>query len=476
MRKKLIILTLAVTLGIFIFCARSRNKEKALPIADKVLANAQWGIVIQDRRSGEILFEHNSTKLFVPASITKLFTAEAALATFGPSHTLRTTVNSSASATADGVLHGSLLIAGNYNPGLSYKHMSELAAKIYDLGVRRILGKVIVREPAHLITHAEWEDIGCPYCPEVHPLSIEGNQVGITVLPAQSPGLPSEVRIDQPIPFCTLVNKTMTTPTASNGGKAISPLTAKRGLADNVIEITGNIPAASGQQRIAVSLHSPQEYARLIFIHELEKLGIEVLDGDTQSEESFRNVLAAVDSPPVAELIAVMNKSSDNFTAEMLYEAAAAQLSGQGGESERSPFSTVFKRLGMQSKDAVFASGSGLSRHNAVSPVHVAALLAYIDKAPYRQAFFDSLPIAAVDGTLASRYEKSALEGVLKAKTGYLSGCSSLAGYAQTGKGRELRFCVFVNQATADCDTVRTALDDTLIHLMKRIDEKTARL
>ncbi len=68
-----------------------------------------------------------------------------------------------------------------------------------------------------------------------------------------------------------------------------------------------------------------------------------------------------------------------------------------------------------------------------------------MDRHPAREVFFDSLPVAGVDGTLRRRMVGTAAAGAVRAKTGTLSHVTALSGVATTREGERLAFSVLTN-------------------------------
>ena len=151
---------------------------------------------------------------------------------------------------------------------------------------------------------------------------------------------------------------------------------------------------------------------------------------------------------PIAEVLERMMKVSDNFYAEsMLYQTAASAKKGLARASDaRNISKQLFARLGLGHYPYKVADGSGLSLYNYVSAELLCALLRHAWRTPsIRQPLLQSLPIAGVDGTLEKRMRGTAAQGNVRAKTGTLTGISSLAGYCTMKDGRQLCFAI-INQ------------------------------
>lgn len=155
------------------------------------------------------------------------------------------------------------------------------------------------------------------------------------------------------------------------------------------------------------------------------------LQGTVKSQKTDANatVVAAHYSEPLSTLLVSMMKSSDNLYADCFFKkVGAGHFGGQGtwqkGINALQEF--LQQHLQLTAQDLVITDGSGRSRYNLIAPNHIIALLLWVTQQPYRQIFFASLPISGVDGTLAKRMTD--IPGKVKAKTGCLSGVSTLSG------------------------------------------------
>jgi D-alanyl-D-alanine carboxypeptidase/D-alanyl-D-alanine-endopeptidase (penicillin-binding protein 4) len=180
-------------------------------------------------------------------------------------------------------------------------------------------------------------------------------------------------------------------------------------------------------------------------------------------------------SPPVARLLRIQNKTSDNLFAELLLKglpvaaqpggplrqpdsaepvpptprdpaASAAVLpAGQGTTKDGARVAVAYARsLGVR---VTLVDGSGLSRSDRAAPHQVAKLLAAMRDQPGFPALYDSLPVAGRDGTLSTRMRSGLARGHCHAKTGTLTGVSALSGYCTTRSRHTLVFSVLMNRA-----------------------------
>lgn len=146
------------------------------------------------------------------------------------------------------------------------------------------------------------------------------------------------------------------------------------------------------------------------------------------------------------EVLRTMNKKSSNIIAELLLvHSAGARRIPLDYEQPQSVYRAVLEPIGV--KDALLYDGSGVSRYNLVSPAGTVALLEAAKK--YR-SIFDSLPIGGKDGTLADRE----LPRRIHAKTGSLTGVQALAGYDDG-----VPFAVMINHGPPDEKAMTEAID-----------------
>ncbi|MFN8078574.1 MAG: D-alanyl-D-alanine carboxypeptidase/D-alanyl-D-alanine-endopeptidase [Kineosporiaceae bacterium] len=183
-------------------------------------------------------------------------------------------------------------------------------------------------------------------------------------------------------------------------------------------------------------------------------------------------VLAQVESAPLARLVEQALEDSDNTVAEALARLVA--ISGNREPTFAGAGQAVLDRLALLGIDVsghAVAGGSGMGRGYAVSPhtlVSVLALAASPDH-PELRPVLSGLPLAGVTGTLADRFDTAAgrpAVGLVRAKTGTLTGVSSLAGIVVDADGRQLAFAVLADTVTAT-DPARAALDQVAATLAR---------
>ncbi|MFF8102476.1 D-alanyl-D-alanine carboxypeptidase/D-alanyl-D-alanine-endopeptidase [Streptomyces sp. NPDC016640] len=193
----------------------------------------------------------------------------------------------------------------------------------------------------------------------------------------------------------------------------------------------------------------------------LEKHGVKATPPGPSKATTRASTLATVSSPPLAALVERMLTDSDNDIAEALARHTAlatgrpADFAGAGAA-----ITARLQRLGLPLKGADVKDGSGLDRRGRLSADLLTALLVTAgDPAhPELRPALTGMPVAGFTGTLAGRYADGAA-GVVRAKTGTLSGVNALAGTVVDRDGRLLAFAFLAN-GTGDPAAAQSALDE----------------
>ena len=131
-----------------------------------------------------------------------------------------------------------------------------------------------------------------------------------------------------------------------------------------------------------------------------------------------------------------------------------------------------YAKAGIAEGDVIQTDGSGLSRHDLVTPRAFVALLNYAQKQPWFPAFLVSLPVAGADGTLNERMKEPPLAGKIHAKTGSVTHVRSLSGYAETPGGSKLIFSFLSNNQGGKNHEVHAAIDGVCLAMVEEFDEK----
>jgi D-alanyl-D-alanine carboxypeptidase/D-alanyl-D-alanine-endopeptidase (penicillin-binding protein 4) len=433
-------------------------------------AHSWWGVEVRSLRSGAVLYARNAERNVKPASTLKLVTTAAALDALGPDARIRTTVETAGRLDGAGRILGDVYLVGRGDPNLSGRFhegrptavFEEMADALRQQGVRRIEGRVVGHEGLFAGDRRgedwSWGDLVWGYGAEISALSFNDNVATITVTPGEREGDP--IAVDR-APASAVFSVTSSGVTGPRG--AARELVLKRDFGANVIRLSGAFPAGSGPQTLTVAIEDPARYAAVVFSEVLAAKGITVALGvDTSSSPlpAGTRALATHDSEPLAEIIKVVNKESQNLHTEMLLRLLGAKVSGQGTvETGRAAVEEFLRRLGVVYESWALQDGSGLSRSDLVTPHGMATLLAGMERHRFAAAFRDSLPVGGVDGTLETRMGQAPARGNVVAKTGSIRSVNALGGYVASRSGERFVFYAAVNHHTAPSSESVGALD-----------------
>ncbi len=176
--------------------------------------------------------------------------------------------------------------------------------------------------------------------------------------------------------------------------------------------------------------------------------------------------VATVYSAPLARVVEHLIYESDNTIAELV----ARQLALETGRPATSAggAEAITEALGVMGLDTTglkLYDGAGYSTQNRISPALLAEAIRASMSLPQVGPFIQWMPIGAMEGTVAGRFGDTPAAGLLRAKTGSLTGVTSLAGVVQTADGRVLVFAVLADGMPAGQDRPRTAIDEFVASL-----------
>lgn len=430
------------------------------------LQRGQVGLKVASLDSGKTIYEQNAEKYFMPASNMKSFTVAAALERLSPDFRFLTSVFASEKPDANGAVKG-LTIYGRgdvsfstaFNDGDYYKSLDALAEKIVQAGVKRIDGDLVGDESYFtgnpIPVTWEWDDLQWYYGAEISALGVNDNAVDLSV----KPGSADKPCVVQILPANTIVKINNTCVTSG----AKRDLRVFKKLDQNIVEISGTMPANDKGYTAYIAVSHPSELFVALLRQRLEKKGV-IVTGQTRvigtKDKAFLSVassvppveIARLESPPLALVAAKTMKPSNNTYTETILWALGEQLGNKSDPNSTSAargiavVQTFLRQVGIPSDGIVQWDASGLSRHNLVTPASLVQLYTYMAKqSRYADAWRNSLTIGAVDGTLQNRFKGTIAAGNVRGKTGTIDQVSALSGYLTTASGERLVFSIIVN-------------------------------
>ncbi|MEO8233579.1 MAG: D-alanyl-D-alanine carboxypeptidase/D-alanyl-D-alanine-endopeptidase [Ignavibacteriota bacterium] len=380
------------SLFIFLFTVSNLFASSKEEIANKIReiifrlpTNTISGVMIYNPLMQDTIFALNESQPMTPASLTKLFTTSTSLGVMGGEHKLSTKLFSDDINLKDGIINGNLYIKGFGNSTFTDSDLEYLVNELSKKGITTITGSVIGDDTYFddIYVREDW---------------IEGEGANVRLPP-------------------------------------ISAL---------VLDRNRNTIRKKIRRRyryISESVKDPSLFSANKLTEKLKAFGIEV-KGKTIKGVTPVNVFPLAEkSIQLKNLIALINKHSDNFLAECLFKTLGAESTKQQGNSffSQQAILKFIKDNNIFSIGTEIVDGSGISRSDQATPLAINGVLEkmYFDLVHFDD-FFNSLSIAGVDGTLRGRMIGSQAENNFRGKTGSLNGVSGLAGYLTTSDGDDL--------------------------------------
>jgi D-alanyl-D-alanine carboxypeptidase/D-alanyl-D-alanine-endopeptidase (penicillin-binding protein 4) len=453
----------------------------------------EWGLLVVDAETGATLYEKNANDYFLPASNMKLLTTALALDALGPEYRFRTTVETNGALAPAGRLAGDLFLVGRGDPNLSNrkfpyeskeefdgppdKALADFADAIAARGVKEIAGDVVGDDsyfPRERYPDGwEIDDMVWEYGAAISAIVVNDNTVALTLTPGAKAGVVVTAVVEPPTREFVVKNEVTTI-----GAKEKPDLRLTREPGGDTVTVSGVMPAGSAPRKLVLAIQEPALHAANLLAQLLKDRGIRI-DGTVRAihepdpEEAARTVLAEHLSIPLQDSVKLVNKISQNLHTEALLRTAARQQGRWATPENLQKFPEPFyAKAGIPEGDVIQTDGSGLSRHDLVTPRAFVAMLAYAQKQAWFPAFLASLPVAGADGTLNERMKEAPLAGKIHAKTGSVTHVQTLSGYAETPGGRKLLFSFLSNNQGGKNHELHVAIDGVCLAMMEEFDQK----
>lgn len=418
------------------------------------------------------LVSHRSNELMIPASTMKVVVAAAALDLLGPDFSLMTDLVADG-AVEDGVLQGNLRIVGRGDPAIVGREDTEdvlwelrpWIGLIKDQGISSIAGKILadVRYFSGPGFHTDWPSGSAQqwyYAPS-GALNLNDNCLDLIVGPVSGDRVQLEMRPFQPL--ASIVNRLKP---VSDSKKHLIRMDRK-GMSWEVV-VSGSFLAKSGPQKFHVSVPDPASNFIGAFSQILSESGLTITGGEYSDSVESR-VLARI-SHTLKSRLPVLLKNSQNLYADSIFRIIGKEKGHKGD------FLTAGKVIREWSGDRfpnseplVFRDGSGLSRKNRLTTAFLQQLMKWSLECDWGDQLFGSLAVSGVDGTLKKRLKSNSVRGKILAKTGTLTGVSSLTGLLQgEGSGEMMTFAFICNRKQGSASVARQWQDRALELLSKR--------
>src|SRR3954469_26020673 len=332
--------------------------------------SGDWGVMVTSLSRGDTLYAQNAGEQMLPASTMKLLTSAIALERFGPNYQFSTDALRDGPVGPDGTLAGNIYMRGDGDPALSAKFlpgepsapMNRRAALRASNAIKHITGSVIgdatgfddQKVPEGWLSRY----LQASYAARISALSLNENLVAVAVTPT-SPGQPARVTLE---PSTSAIPLVANVRTVAGAGARLG----FRKQGDGTIVANGSIGSRTGTRKYVYIVEDPASFATGAFRNALIARGVKV-DGDIRLGKTPASAVkvAGLLSPPLASMIAAMNRESINHYVELLFRNAARgpQRDAVGTVANASSYLDSFfaTKVGADTTRLTFADRSGLS-------------------------------------------------------------------------------------------------------------------
>ncbi len=459
-------------------------------LADRpVLQGTSWAAAAAYTDGTPLFAVHSSLRL-APASTLKLLTSAAALETFGPFHRFETQIYSDALPDENGILHGNLYIRGGGDPTLGSARVTtspdwpqlleEWSQKISRAGIKQITGNIygdisLFSGPS-LPDKFNWQNIGNYFAAPATALAFNDNAFEITFFPQPQDSAPMAVKSFLPETEGLHIHSFVTASEKDRRDNAY--VYAAPG--EYEIEIYGTLPTSTHKpMTIRAALPNAPQLLVDLLQQQLAKDGVKVNGKGILLKKTpdyaALHMLFTHSSPPLKDIVYVLNKNSFNFYAEMLLRMLAVQAGKTGSVEEGiAQLYTFLNKNGIDTQNLLLYDGSGLSRDNQITAQTLLDILSFMAKSPHFSYYCQSL------ATEEERKDLLPLRRLLRSqnrngeihlKSGTIDGVKAWAGYVKNRNGRLVAFAFLANNLPEKNADINRFYEDLIKLLLKQPDK-----
>ncbi len=446
------------TFSILLFClsaaltAQAADSELPLGVQSvlklRQVPYESLSIYVEDVDTGETVLQWRDGERRNPASTIKLLTTLVALDVLGPTYRWKTEVYANGDIQGER-LDGDLLIKGYGDPFLVTERVWQLLRDIRHAGIREIGGDLLIDDSFFEIGDYD------PAAFDRQPLrayNVAPNALLMNFKVVRywfEPDHQSEtvtVRLDPALENLRVRNDLSLAPGRCRGyQRGITISTNER---SNEVTFSGRFPDGCKRYAMDRAALSHNEFVYGLFKLLWRESGGEFGGGwQNALADPDAEPIVSFESPPLSEMIARVNKHSNNVMARQLLYTLSAEVDGEPGTEEggRRAIAKWLTENKLESGKLAIENGAGLSRNSRITAAEMGSLLRFAWRQPYMPEYLASMSISGLDGTLSRRFRGTELIGKAHLKTGSLDDVSALAGYLQSRSGRRLAVVAMQN-------------------------------
>ena len=431
-------------------------REVAHAFAEAGVPLAHVSVVVQDTTARKPMFALHAGRPRAPASVMKLVTTWSALNLLGPDYRWRTEAWLGGPLEG-GVLHGDLILKGYGDPAITVEQLEAFVAALRASGLEAIDGDLVLDrnyfrlppfDPGAFDSAPER-----PYNVGPDALLVNFKALRLTLAPSAE-GTGVAVTMEPGLAGVTIARTPSLAADAECGDWKRSAKLAIDDAGDHAtLDFAGSYAAVCGSRDWWISVLDHPHYVHDAFAWAFRAAGGR-FDGGVREGRAPSGTapFATLASPPLYDVAGDINKFSNNVMAQQLFLTLAAAtgrppatFSGAAAAVRR-----YLRSTGLAMPGLVLVNGSGLSRRARLTASGLNRLLVAASRSRLRDAFANTLPVAATDGTLARRFRDDRVAGQAVLKTGTLDAVRAIAGYVIDPDDRWFSIVAIVNDPDAE--------------------------
>jgi serine-type D-Ala-D-Ala carboxypeptidase/endopeptidase (penicillin-binding protein 4) len=449
------------------------------------LQNGFVGASIRSVKSQQNLVEYNAKKSLAPASTMKLISSATAFMALGENYTYPTILEYSGQI-KDSVLTGNIIIKGSGDPSLGswrfknypdYKQVTDnWAMKIKDLGIKEIQGRVFADSgffDENVVPDTwSWGDMGNYYGTGAYGLNFNENLYRATFKPANYLEGATLLKTVPDLPYYQKINRVLTDK-AGTGDQVNIYATPYQ----DVLIMQGFVPIGENFS-VKGSIPDPALFSAYFLQEKLKELGIKISESPMSwVEAKKKNIyvqrpsqtinIETYNSPPLKDLARECNFQSINLYAEAFLKTPSVLLNlGNTTDAAIKGLKQIWQGKGLKLEGLRMKDGSGLSPANGITPNNMTDILSAMTNEKSFTAFYESIPIVGISGTVQNLAKKSRAVGNVRAKSGSIDGVRAYSGYFTNRNGEMMCFSMMLNKYNSEYGSATRELEKLIILMM----------
>ncbi|QBQ42978.1 D-alanyl-D-alanine carboxypeptidase/D-alanyl-D-alanine-endopeptidase [Sphingobacterium psychroaquaticum] len=434
------------------------------------IPNGIASLTVLDSKSGQVIFENNSTTGLPTASTLKVITSITALDILGPEYKYKTQLYYTGSIDSLGVLTGDVIIQGSGDPTLGSDRYPETKAEtllnkwlyhIRNAGITAIQGRIIGDDLSFngmdMPGGWNWGDMGNYYGAGVSGLNWRENKAGLIFKPGAI-GKPAPFELASSELYDLKIINEVTTGNNGTGDNVYaysapySTVVYVRGTYGKDLNKTIEISVPDPAYDLAQQLYRTLERNMIVVDSICLPTTAKRLLNEGEQLQNTKTLLDTHQSPPLKEIVHWFNQKSINLYGEALLKTIGS-ISGNKTETEdaaRLVAKYWEQKLRIPTSQMQLKDGSGLSPQNRVTTQAMSKIMNYAQNRAWFSDFKRSLPT----------YNNMTM------KSGTIGGVLGYTGYQKHKSGQEFTFSLLVNNYTGGSSNMRQAMF-TLLDILK---------